>query len=46
MTENLLTAYQTDQAGYIQYIEERLSQIKSSNILYYYDVLILKHFSP
>ena len=40
-----ITGYQKDKAGYIQYIEERLSQIKSNTFLNHYDVFILKHFS-
>lgn len=40
-----ITGYQKGKAGYIQYIEEILSDIKSNNSLYYHDVFILKYCS-
>ena len=45
ITEDLLTAYQKDKAGYIHYTEKRLSQIRSNNFLYHYYVFILKNSS-
>ena len=44
VTDDLLTAYQKDKADYIQCIGKRLSQIKSNNFLYHYDVFIFKNF--
>ena len=38
ITEALLTEYQRGKVDYIQYTEERLSQIKSNNFLHHYGV--------
>ena len=40
-----ITGYQKGKAGYIQYIQEILSDIKSNNSLYYNGVFILKYCS-
>ena len=42
-TEDLLATYQKSKTGNIQYIEEKLSQIKLNNFFHRYNVLILKH---
>ena len=44
ITEDLLTAYQKDKAGYIQYIQEILSQNKSNNFFVPLRRIYLKTF--